>query len=224
MRIMRLAAFLAALLPALTANAGVDEGRKAFMAANYVQAWKELSPLAKAGNADAQYLLGVMYSHGRGVGADDDQSARWYEAAAKQGHVEAAFNLGFMLYQQERFAEAAPWLRRAAEHGVGMAASLVGDMTRQGLGLPKDETSAYSWTLKAADKGVTGAQYEAGLTCAKLIAERRCAPAEAYKWFKLLADAGYPGARENLAKLSVGMAAAEIAEGDRRAKAWQPQR
>src|SRR3970040_2840818 len=102
MRFMRLAAFLIVLLPALTANAGVDEGRKAFMAAHYAQAWKELSPLAKAGNADAQYLLGVMYSHGRGVGQDDDQSARWYAAAAKQGHVEAAFNLGFMLYQQER--------------------------------------------------------------------------------------------------------------------------
>ena len=224
MRFMRLAAFLIVLLPALTANAGVDEGRKAFMAAHYAQAWKELNPLAKVGNADAQYLLGVMYSHGRGVGQDDDQSARWYAAAAKQGHVEAAFNLGFMLYQQERFAEAAPWLKQAAEHGVGMAASLFGDMIRQGLGLSMDEANAYSWTLKAADKGIAGAQYEAGLMCAKLIAERRCAPAEAYKWFKLLADAGYPGAMENLAKLSAGMASAEIAEGDRLAKAWRPQR
>lgn len=224
MRFMRLAAFLIVLLPASTANAGVDEGRKAFMAAHYVQAWKELSPLAKAGNADAQYLLGVMYSHGRGVGQDDDQSARWYAAAAKQGHVEAAFNLGFMLYQQERFAEAAPWLKQAAEHGVGMAASLVGDMLRQGLGLSMDEASAYSWTLKAADRGIAGAQYGVGLMCAKLIAERRCAPAEAYKWFKLLADAGYPGATENLTKLSAGMASAEIAEGDRLAKAWRPQR
>ena len=49
MRFMRLAAFLIVLLPALTANAGVDEGRKAFMAAHYAQAWKELNPLARSG-------------------------------------------------------------------------------------------------------------------------------------------------------------------------------
>jgi TPR repeat protein len=218
-----LAAFLVVLLPTLTANAGVDDGKKAFMAANYAQAWKELNPLAKAGNAEAQYLLGVMYSHGRGIKGNEAESARWYEAAARQGHPEAAFNLGFMLYQQEKFAEAAPWLKLAADQGNGMAASLVGTLHRHGLGVPKDEAIAHAWTLKAADKGIAGAQYEVGLTCAKLIAERRCAPAEAYKWFKLLADSGYPGASQNLAKLSAGMAAAEITEGDRLAKAWRPQ-
>lgn len=222
MRCMRLTAFLIVLMPAPAANAGVDEGKKAFMAANYAAAWNELRPLAKAGNAEAQYLLGVMYSHGRGVKRDAGESARWYEAAARQGHVDAAFNLGFMLYQEEKFAAAAPWLLKAAEQGNGMAAGLVGVMYRAGLGLGKDDGRASSWILNAAEKGVAGAQYEAGLMCAKLIAERRCTYPEAYKWFRLLARAGYPGAAHNAAALATRMAAGEIAEGDRLVNAWRP--
>lgn len=222
MRSLLLAALLVVLAVPASASAGVDEGKAAFLAANYKAAWKELRPLAAAGNADAQYLVGVMYSHGKGVARDAATSARWYEKAARQGNADAAFNLGFMRYQQGKFDDAAPWLLKAAQKGNGMAQYLVGSMYLHGQGLQQDDARAYRWTLAAADKGVPEAQYNAGLMCTKRVQQQACRRTDAYKWFRLLAAAGYPGARQNVEMLAGNMTAAEISEGDHLAKTWHP--
>lgn len=44
---------------------------------------------AKAGDADAQYRLGVMHAKGIGVSKDRQESLRWYRRAAGQGHAKA---------------------------------------------------------------------------------------------------------------------------------------
>ena len=49
---------------------------------------------ANAGDAGAQYNLGVMYDNGRGVPEDDVEAAAWYRKAAEQGYAAAQFNLG----------------------------------------------------------------------------------------------------------------------------------
>ncbi len=49
-----------------------------------------LDPLAHAGNAQAQYLLGGLYADGKGVAQDNNQAYMWYGIAAKQGSTEAA--------------------------------------------------------------------------------------------------------------------------------------
>ena len=59
-------------LPAL---AGFAEGAMAYNNRNYTLAYKEILPLAKAGNADAEHLLGLMYYMGRGV--PQDTGRRW---------------------------------------------------------------------------------------------------------------------------------------------------
>ncbi len=41
--------------------------------------------MARRGNADAQYNLGVMYGNGRGVPKDYVQAHLWYNLAAAQG-------------------------------------------------------------------------------------------------------------------------------------------
>lgn len=215
-------AFVLALAPSSAAEAGLDEGKAAFLAADYETASAELRPLAQAGNAEAQYVLGVMYSHGRGVGRDLAESARWYEKAAQQGHARAQFNLGFMLYNDGRYAAAAPWLLKAAEQGVAMAQGLVGAMYADGKGVAKDPLRAYWWTLRAAEQGVAGAQYDAGMMCVARLADNRCSPIEAYKWFRLLADKGYPGAAENAERLAQAMTAAQIDDAESLAEAWRP--
>ena len=50
-----------------SAMASLAEGANAYNARNYALALKEIIPLAKAGNADAEHLLGLMYYMGRGV-------------------------------------------------------------------------------------------------------------------------------------------------------------
>ena len=41
---------------------------------------------AEAGDASAQYILGLMYANGFGVPEDDDEAVRWYRMAAEQGY------------------------------------------------------------------------------------------------------------------------------------------
>ena len=50
-----------------SAWAGFTEGASAYNNKNYALAYKEILPLAKTGNADAQHLLGLMYYMGRGL-------------------------------------------------------------------------------------------------------------------------------------------------------------
>ncbi|MDF1553281.1 MAG: tetratricopeptide repeat protein [Deferrisomatales bacterium] len=56
-----------------------------------------LATHAAAGDARAQYQLGVAYAKGDGVEADDREAAQWFGRAAEGGDPEAMFALG-MLY------------------------------------------------------------------------------------------------------------------------------
>jgi TPR repeat protein len=90
------AAILFALALHGTATAGLAEGATAYNARNYALALKEVTPLARAGNADAQHLLGLMYYMGRGVPRDYKQAFQWHYKAAEQGHPDAQHALGLM--------------------------------------------------------------------------------------------------------------------------------
>ncbi|GAQ92188.1 hypothetical protein KFL_009420010 [Klebsormidium nitens] len=61
---------------------------------NEALAAKLFSKAAEQGYADAQYNLGVCYSHGRGVVRNRVLAAELYSKAADQGHASAQFNLG----------------------------------------------------------------------------------------------------------------------------------
>jgi TPR repeat protein len=58
---------LALALPARVLAADYQAGLEAFQRDDYATALKELRPLAEQGNAEAQDLLGRMYSAGFGV-------------------------------------------------------------------------------------------------------------------------------------------------------------
>ena len=49
----------------------------------------ELRVMANAGNAGAQFNLGVMYDRGLGVPQDDVEAASWYRKAANAGDLDA---------------------------------------------------------------------------------------------------------------------------------------
>ena len=48
---------------------------------------------AQAGNAEAQYNLGVMYANGDGVKQSEGRATYWYCKAAEQGNKTAKNNL-----------------------------------------------------------------------------------------------------------------------------------
>ena len=76
---------------------------------------------AEAGDAEAQYNLGMRYIIGRDVAPDDRQAVMWLQKAAEQGNVAAQYNIGNM-YEQGKgvipdIAKALMWYRKAAEQG-----------------------------------------------------------------------------------------------------------
>jgi hypothetical protein len=138
------------------AHAGFAEGASAYNARNYAAALKEIVPLAKAGHADAQHLLGLMYYMGRGVTRDYKQAFAWHIKAAQQGKADAQYVVGAMYYtgnavpQDQRHA--VTWFRKAAEQGHAEAQHALGLMYRyHQAGMPQDLVLAYMlWNLAAA--------------------------------------------------------------------------
>src|SRR5262245_34676464 len=65
--------------------------RKDFAAA--IAVWR---PLAEAGNAEAETLLGAMYWSGEGVPRDHREAAKWYLRAAQRGYARAQNDIGYM--------------------------------------------------------------------------------------------------------------------------------
>jgi len=55
---------------------------------------RQLQARAKQGDADAQFMLGVMYEEGKGVTQNDKTAVKWYRLAAEQGYAAAQNNLG----------------------------------------------------------------------------------------------------------------------------------
>ena len=66
-----------------------------------------------------------MYFEGQGVPQDDKEAFKWYRLAAKQGQVEAQYNLGAMYFKgqgvPQDYKEALKWYRLAAAQGYAKA-------------------------------------------------------------------------------------------------------
>ncbi len=223
------ALFLALAAPA---SADVESGWQAFLNGDYVTALAELEPIAEAGDATAQYYLGVLYDHGEGVIRNYETAVGWYEKAAAQGHRDAQFNLGMIYYNgaggagdpgsvAPDKAAAARWLGQAADNDHPMASYLECLLVDEGRWVERDLERALSLCRIAADSGIAGAQYNTGL----LLAERSNEIAswrEAYTWFLLAKRANYPGAEQNLEAVSRHLNEAEIAAARAAADAWTP--
>jgi TPR repeat protein len=98
---MRLSWIVFTLLVALPAAAQSLEERMKSAAGAYerkdfataIALWR---PLAVAGNAEAETLLGAMYWSGEGVTRDHKEAARLYLSAAEKGYARAQNDIGFM--------------------------------------------------------------------------------------------------------------------------------
>jgi TPR repeat protein len=63
---------------------------------NYALALRLARPLAEAGNAEAQAMVGNLYELGLGVAQDHSKALGWFTRAADQGNVTAETALGRM--------------------------------------------------------------------------------------------------------------------------------
>lgn len=169
---------------------------------------------AKAGNAEAQFRLGVMYGNGDGVGLDYEQARAWFEKAIVQGHENATITLAWMYangtgvgVNEERAREL---YLHAARKGSAKAQYVVATMYRFAqYGLKKDMEQAVQWYVKAADQGMPTAQFALG----KLLMEGKGVmqdDAAALQWLSLAHVNGSKRAEDYIKHLIKRMDPAEV--------------
>ncbi|MYN07596.1 tetratricopeptide repeat protein [Pseudoduganella aquatica] len=151
------------------AQAGFAEGATAYNNRNYSLAYKEIEPLARNGNTDAEHLLGLMYYMGRGVPQDYKQALNWHRKAAVKGKADAQYVVGAMYYTGnaviQDHKQAVIWFRKAAEQGHPDAQQTLGLMYRYHIGgMPQDNVLAYMlWNLAAASGSMNAAEQRAAV-------------------------------------------------------------
>src|SRR5262252_9797883 len=128
------------LCASFSAPADLASAKRAYQEKDYATAFKELTPLAEKGDADAQFILAKMYWMGQGVLKDPDQAIKWFKASASQGNADAQFFLGsYYLLPQRDVPEGVKWMRLSAEQGMQDAQYLLGKAYLQGgETLPRD--------------------------------------------------------------------------------------
>jgi TPR repeat protein len=144
-----------------------EQGTTATFNPDQLKAEAAVRKAAKAGNAEAQFRLGVMYGNGDGVALDHAAAVDWFEKAAAQGHENALITLAWMFangtgvdVDEDRAREL---YVTAAEAGSTKAQYVVATMYRFAqYGMQKDIAQAVDWYLKAANQGMPTAQFALG--------------------------------------------------------------
>ena len=210
---------MAALNGAGAAENNYQKAKQAYEKENYAVAIKLLLPLALAGDPKAQNLLGLTYDSigGRtGVKNNKMKAQFWFEKAVWQDYTPAFRELGFHLVREGKNPKRGyHLLKKAAERGDAMAQWGLGlYLSSSNWGLSVDRAAARKWLLKAIEQ-----KYAHAATHLLLMYRADGDYVEAYKWDiigQFLTTKGslvLPDVREKMTK-------SQIAESQRRAKAW----
>lgn len=143
---------------ASSASATVRAGVVAWQDGDPGKATAIWRPLAENGDADAAFNLGQAYRLGRGVPADSSSAKRWFERAAKSGHLDAQVSLGLLLFDTGDRSAALTWLGRAAERGDPRAMLVTGTALFNGDGMKSDPVRGYAYVSRAAAQGLAPAK------------------------------------------------------------------
>jgi uncharacterized protein len=138
------------------ASAQADAAQAAYQKGSYAAALKTALPLAEAGNAKAQSLVGVIHYRGRGVARNDTEAIKWFRQAAEQNDVNAQFYLGVMYDAghgvPQDGEEATKWYRLAAERGDAQSQYNLGLVFARGETGAQDNVAAHMWFNLAASR------------------------------------------------------------------------
>jgi len=152
-----------------------------------------LRTAALAGDAAAQYEIGVRYAEGRGLPQSLEQAAQWFGRAAEAGLAPALYRLGSLYEKGQGVPKDLDRARRhyqgAADRGNAKAMHNLAVLYAEGIDGKPDYASASQWFRKAAQHGVADSQYNLGILYARGIGVEQNL-SESYKWFALAAQQG----------------------------------
>jgi uncharacterized protein len=179
---------------------------EAYRAGKFEAAYELLLADARSGEAEAQYLIGLMYARGEGVQQDFYQAGKMYRSAAASGHSGAMVNLGSLFENCYGNGpcdneKAAAWYRKAADRGNAIAQHNLSVMYATGTGVAQDEWTAKIMCRRAAEQGYLPAQYNLGVFYARGMG----GPVDqvaAWAWYDLAATRGFEGAAQARATIA----------------------
>ncbi|HEY1475452.1 MAG TPA: hypothetical protein VGF53_15360 [Pseudolabrys sp.] len=152
-----------------------------------------LRSAAIAGDGAAAYEVAVRFAEGRGVPANTEEAAYWYERAASKGVAPAQFRYASILEKglgvKKDLAQARRLYLAAADKGNNKAMHNLAVLYAEGIDGKPDYATAVQWFRKAAARGVADSQFNLGVLCARGLGIEK-SYAEAYKWFALAAAQG----------------------------------
>jgi localization factor PodJL len=185
-----------------------------------------LRTAAMAGNAAAQYEVGIRYAEGRGVPVNSQEAAKWLEFAAKQNLPLAQFRLAG-LYEKgigvKKDVETARRLyKSAAEQGNAKAMHNLAVLYAEGAAVKPDYRTAAQWFRLAADHGVADSQYNLAILYARGIGVDQNL-SESYKWFALAAAQGDQDAASKRDDVAKRLDPASLTAARLAAEAFKPQ-
>jgi uncharacterized protein len=191
--------------------------KRAYDEADYDRALQLLRPLAQRGDREAQFLLAEIHYFGHGsTEKNDAEAVKYYEQAARQGHVEAMFRLGYLYASgqgvEQSGARAAEWYVRAANGGKLEAAIALAEMYTDGLIVPGDERRARQWWTVAAVRGSAEGAFNLALnymSTEKIPREHR----RAYAWLIIAERRGSKNAAEFRRKSVAHFSPQEVKRG-----------
>ena len=123
----------------------------------------------------------------------------------------------------QHYVAAAMWYRKAADQGYARAQYNLGSMYHKGQGVAQDYAAAVRWYRKAAEQGHTDAQTNLGVMYHEGQGVTRNF-VQAHLWLNLAAAKGQKLAREARDLLIEDMTPAQIAEAQKLAREWKPQK
>ena len=194
--------YLNSLIPTLcllafcsACDIALKDAVEAYERGDYKTALNQFQRLAGKGDSEAQYYLGQMYEHGKGVKKDKVMAMRWYNQALEAENANAQFHRGFIFYHavevefydavkvEKDYREAIKWFRKAAQQNHAPAQFYLGVMYQHGEGVEQNDREAVKWYRSAAQLGNPTAQYNLGVMYEKGKGVEQNAN-EAAKWFR----------------------------------------
>jgi uncharacterized protein len=158
--------------------------------------------LAKVGDVDAQFEVGLAFENGDRAKLDEAEAARWYRQAALQGNVEAQYRLARLVAKGAKglkvdLPTAVKLYQDAAAKGHALAMNALGQAYQSGKGTAADPARAAEWYRKAADLKLADAQNNLGMLYLKGEGVARDLT-EAFRLFDLAAAQKDPWGLNNL--------------------------
>ena len=152
-----------------------------------------LREAAAGGDPAAAFEIAQRFTDGRGIAANPEEAARWFERAAGKGLAPAQFRYASMLEKgqgvKKSLAQARKLYLAAAAKGHAKAMHNLAVLYAEGIDGRPDYVTAAQWFRKAADHGVADSQYNLGILCARGLGVDKNFT-DAYQWFSLAAAQG----------------------------------